>query len=106
MRRGSMVQDQILPIMKSVKRRTVYTKGKPLWFTAQGEQLENCYVIGIAGGSASGKTSVAKVSQCDFILMTKALFLEFSIFLVPRFGYRTIELYFLKMMNHGTHKLC
>lgn len=55
-----MVQDQILPIMKSVKRRTVYTKGKPLWFTAQGEQLENCYVIGIAGGSASGKTSVAK----------------------------------------------
>jgi len=60
MRRGSMVQDHILPIMKSNRRRTVYTKGKPLWFTAEGENAENCYVIGIAGGSASGKTSVAK----------------------------------------------
>jgi pantothenate kinase len=68
-RRGSMANDKILPVLKSVKRRTVFTKGKPSWFNTDGEKTEECYVIGIAGGSASGKTSVAKVIFINLFLI-------------------------------------
>lgn len=56
------------PTHSKHKRRTrennmlgeVYTAGRPPWFRLDGTQLHQCFVIGIAGGSASGKTSVAQ----------------------------------------------
>ncbi|XP_076440468.1 uridine-cytidine kinase-like 1 [Babylonia areolata] len=40
-------------------KRTLYTAGRPPWYDSHG-QLKNAFVIGICGGSASGKTTVAK----------------------------------------------
>ncbi len=40
-------------------RRTVYTAGRPPWYDSQGQMIEP-FVIGICGGSASGKTTVAQ----------------------------------------------
>ncbi|KAK7502256.1 hypothetical protein BaRGS_00006620 [Batillaria attramentaria] len=40
-------------------RRTLYTAGRPPWYDSHG-QLKDAFVIGICGGSASGKTTVAK----------------------------------------------
>jgi hypothetical protein len=39
--------------------RTIYTAGRPPWYNSQGQQVEP-FVIGICGGSASGKTTVAQ----------------------------------------------
>ncbi|XP_033125788.1 uridine-cytidine kinase-like 1 [Anneissia japonica] len=39
-------------------RRTIYTAGRPPWYNAHG-QLQGAFVIGLCGGSASGKTTVA-----------------------------------------------
>uniref|UniRef100_A0A183SUV1 uridine/cytidine kinase n=1 Tax=Schistocephalus solidus TaxID=70667 RepID=A0A183SUV1_SCHSO len=39
--------------------RTVFTRGRPPWYTCDGQQQE-CFVIGICGGSGSGKTTVAQ----------------------------------------------
>jgi len=41
-----------------VSRRTIYTAGRPPWYDSQGQQVEP-FVIGVCGGSASGKTTVA-----------------------------------------------
>uniref|UniRef100_A0A7E4W6D1 Uridine kinase n=1 Tax=Panagrellus redivivus TaxID=6233 RepID=A0A7E4W6D1_PANRE len=38
----------------------VYTKGRPPWYDIHGQRLKKPYFIGICGGSASGKTTVAK----------------------------------------------
>lgn len=38
--------------------RTIYTAGRPPWYNSQG-QLKEAFVIGLCGGSASGKTTVA-----------------------------------------------
>lgn len=38
--------------------RTIYTAGRPPWYNSQG-QLHEAFVIGLCGGSASGKTTVA-----------------------------------------------
>lgn len=38
--------------------KTVYTAGRPPWYNSQG-QLKEPFVIGLCGGSASGKTTVA-----------------------------------------------
>jgi uridine kinase len=38
----------------------VYTKGRPPWYDIHGQTLNKPYLIGICGGSASGKTTVAK----------------------------------------------
>jgi uridine kinase len=63
------------PIIRASKR-TIYTAGRPPWYDSQGQQLtEFCnfyglflahslcqvepFVIGVCGGSASGKTTVA-----------------------------------------------
>ncbi|XP_051155349.1 uridine-cytidine kinase-like 1 isoform X1 [Leptopilina boulardi] len=40
------------------KTRTIYTAGRPPWYNSLGQQVEP-FVIGICGGSASGKTTVA-----------------------------------------------
>lgn len=39
--------------------RTVYTAGRPPWYNSSG-QINEPLVVGICGGSASGKTTVAK----------------------------------------------
>lgn len=39
-------------------RRTIYTAGRPPWYNCAGQQVKP-FVIGICGGSASGKTTVA-----------------------------------------------
>lgn len=46
--------------------RTVYTSGRPPWYNSHGE-LKDAFVIGLCGGSASGKTTVARriIEQLD-----------------------------------------
>ncbi|KAK9877967.1 hypothetical protein WA026_020184 [Henosepilachna vigintioctopunctata] len=39
--------------------RTIYTAGRPPWYNSEGQKVEP-FVIGICGGSASGKTTVAE----------------------------------------------
>ncbi|XP_050323658.1 uridine-cytidine kinase-like 1 isoform X1 [Bactrocera neohumeralis] len=39
--------------------RTIYTAGRPPWYNCAGQQVEP-FVIGVCGGSASGKTTVAQ----------------------------------------------
>ncbi|XP_074032939.1 uridine-cytidine kinase-like lethal (2) k01209 [Leptinotarsa decemlineata] len=41
------------------QHRTIYTAGRPPWYNSGGEKVEP-FVIGICGGSASGKTTVAE----------------------------------------------
>lgn len=38
--------------------RTIYTAGRPPWYNCHGKHVEP-FIIGICGGSASGKTTVA-----------------------------------------------
>nr|CAD2125883.1 unnamed protein product [Meloidogyne enterolobii] len=40
--------------------RKVYTKGRPPWYDRAGKRLKKSYLIGICGGSASGKTTFAQ----------------------------------------------
>lgn len=42
------------------KFRTIYTAGRPPWYNCAGQQAGEPFVIGICGGSASGKTTVAE----------------------------------------------
>ena len=53
------------PIIRAPKR-TIYTAGRPPWYDSQGQQVEP-FVIGVCGGSASGKTTVANkiISELD-----------------------------------------
>lgn len=46
------------PVIRT-RQRTIYTAGRPPWYDTQGQLLEP-FVIGICGGSASGKTTVAR----------------------------------------------
>uniref|UniRef100_A0A8C6T040 Uridine-cytidine kinase n=1 Tax=Neogobius melanostomus TaxID=47308 RepID=A0A8C6T040_9GOBI len=39
--------------------RTIYTAGRPPWYDEHGMQPKEAFVIGLCGGSASGKTTVA-----------------------------------------------
>lgn len=39
--------------------RTIYTAGRPPWYNCYGSKHVEPFVIGICGGSASGKTTVA-----------------------------------------------
>lgn len=39
----------------------IYTAGRPPWYDLSGNQEDDAFIIGLCGGSASGKTSVAKV---------------------------------------------
>ncbi|KAL3080041.1 hypothetical protein niasHT_034599 [Heterodera trifolii] len=47
-------------IVTTESGQKVYTKGRPPWYDLAGKQLKKSYLIGICGGSASGKTTVAK----------------------------------------------
>uniref|UniRef100_A0A0R3WFK8 uridine/cytidine kinase n=1 Tax=Taenia asiatica TaxID=60517 RepID=A0A0R3WFK8_TAEAS len=46
------------PVLR-VGGRTVFTRGRPPWYTREG-QIDECFVVGICGGSGSGKTTVAQ----------------------------------------------
>ncbi|KAF7260387.1 hypothetical protein EG68_02006 [Paragonimus skrjabini miyazakii] len=46
------------PVMR-VGDRTIYTLGRPPWYNTDG-RAQDSFVIGICGGSASGKTTVAR----------------------------------------------
>lgn len=51
-------------IIRVSNNRTIYTAGRPPWYNTLGQQMEP-FVIGICGGSASGKTTVAqKIIEC------------------------------------------
>ncbi|KAL3202077.1 hypothetical protein MRX96_042654 [Rhipicephalus microplus] len=52
---GSAKDDSLL----LTRQRTIYTAGRPPWYNVQGQLVEP-FVIGICGGSASGKTTVAR----------------------------------------------
>ncbi len=54
----STVSTEREPILRT-KQRTIYTAGRPPWYNQQG-RIEDTFVIGICGGSASGKTTVAQ----------------------------------------------
>lgn len=41
------------------RQRTIYIAGRPPWYDAHGQLLEPL-IIGVCGGSASGKTTVAR----------------------------------------------
>ncbi|XP_038057175.1 uridine-cytidine kinase-like 1 isoform X2 [Patiria miniata] len=45
-------------VLKTTQNRTIYTAGRPPWYDSHGE-LKEAFVIGLCGGSASGKTTVA-----------------------------------------------
>ncbi|RDD41312.1 Uridine-cytidine kinase-like 1 [Trichoplax sp. H2] len=47
------------PRLITSSNRTIYTAGRPPWYNAAG-QFEQAFVIGLCGGSASGKTSLAR----------------------------------------------
>ncbi|KAK7863873.1 hypothetical protein R5R35_007207 [Gryllus longicercus] len=60
-RTASMSQSSKKVTAESILRshnRTIYTAGRPPWYNSAGQQVEP-FVIGICGGSASGKTTVA-----------------------------------------------
>ena len=42
-----------------MQKDVCYTAGRPPWYNASG-QLSEAFIIGISGGSASGKTTVSK----------------------------------------------
>uniref|UniRef100_A0A915BI45 Uridine kinase n=4 Tax=Parascaris univalens TaxID=6257 RepID=A0A915BI45_PARUN len=54
---GSKSEDHLLTTESG---RLIYTKGRPPWYDREGKNLKQPYVIGICGGSASGKTTVAR----------------------------------------------
>uniref|UniRef100_A0A915DTS1 Phosphoribulokinase/uridine kinase domain-containing protein n=1 Tax=Ditylenchus dipsaci TaxID=166011 RepID=A0A915DTS1_9BILA len=54
---GSKSEDHF---MTTESGRKVYTKGRPPWYDRAGKRLKKSYLIGICGGSASGKTTVAQ----------------------------------------------
>ncbi|KAI6214188.1 Uridine kinase [Aphelenchoides besseyi] len=51
---GLSIRSQLVSFQK------VYTKGRPPWYSRDGKLAKEPYVIGICGGSASGKTTVAR----------------------------------------------
>ncbi|KAL4655332.1 uridine-cytidine kinase-like 1 isoform X4 [Arapaima gigas] len=47
------------PLLRTSKR-TIYTAGRPPWYNEHGTQSKEAFVIGLCGGSASGKTTAAR----------------------------------------------
>ena len=48
------------PILLDQKQnKTIFIQGRPPWFNKEGDVLREPFLIGICGGSASGKTTVA-----------------------------------------------
>ncbi|XP_054993950.1 uridine-cytidine kinase-like 1 isoform X2 [Sorex araneus] len=49
------------PPLLRTRKRTIYTAGRPPWYNEHGTQSKEAFVIGLGGGSASGKTTVARM---------------------------------------------
>ncbi|XP_048839350.1 uridine-cytidine kinase-like 1 isoform X1 [Brienomyrus brachyistius] len=47
------------PLLRTSKR-TIYTAGRPPWYNEHGTQSKEAFIIGLCGGSASGKTTAAQ----------------------------------------------
>jgi uridine kinase len=56
--KSATAQTKDQPVLHT-RQRTIFMAGRPPWYDAQGQLVEP-FVIGICGGSASGKTTVAK----------------------------------------------
>ncbi|XP_061560258.1 uridine-cytidine kinase-like 1 isoform X3 [Phycodurus eques] len=52
-------QSQTEPPLLRTNNRTIYTAGRPPWYNVTGTTFKEAFVIGLCGGSASGKTTVA-----------------------------------------------
>uniref|UniRef100_H2Z968 uridine/cytidine kinase n=1 Tax=Ciona savignyi TaxID=51511 RepID=H2Z968_CIOSA len=64
-KRATSVSESISVLRTS--KRTIYTAGRPPWYNEFG-QMKEAFVIGLSGGSASGKTTVAEkiIQALDF----------------------------------------
>ncbi|XP_053430869.1 uridine-cytidine kinase-like 1 isoform X3 [Nycticebus coucang] len=49
------------PPLLRTRKRTIYTAGRPPWYNEHGTQSKEAFAIGLGGGSASGKTTVARM---------------------------------------------
>ncbi|KAI4904509.1 hypothetical protein NFI96_011559, partial [Prochilodus magdalenae] len=58
-RRKSTTLGKTEPPLLRTGTRTIYTAGRPPWYNEHGTQSKEAFVIGLCGGSASGKTTVA-----------------------------------------------
>uniref|UniRef100_A0A8B9F6K5 Uridine-cytidine kinase n=1 Tax=Amazona collaria TaxID=241587 RepID=A0A8B9F6K5_9PSIT len=58
-RRRTASQCQPEPPLLRTSKRTIYTAGRPPWYSETGAPVDEAFVIGLCGGSASGKTTVA-----------------------------------------------
>ncbi|CAL8250361.1 unnamed protein product [Arctogadus glacialis] len=58
-RKSATSQSKTEPPLLRTGTRTIYTAGRPPWYDQHGAQSKEAFVIGLCGGSASGKTTVA-----------------------------------------------
>jgi len=58
-RRASITSPHRIPVSFGENKKTVFTSGRPPWYSKEGQVVEP-FMIGCAGGTASGKTTVAK----------------------------------------------
>ncbi|XP_074847681.1 uridine-cytidine kinase-like 1 isoform X2 [Carettochelys insculpta] len=58
-RKRTTSQSKTEPPLLRTSKRTIYTAGRPPWYTETGTPFKEAFVIGLCGGSASGKTTVA-----------------------------------------------
>ncbi|KAJ7341432.1 hypothetical protein JRQ81_005519 [Phrynocephalus forsythii] len=58
-RKRTTSQSKTEPPLLRTSTRTIYTAGRPPWYDEAGTPFKEAFVIGLCGGSASGKTTVA-----------------------------------------------
>lgn len=58
-RKRTTSQTKTEPPLLRTSKRTIYTAGRPPWYNETGTPFKEAFVIGLCGGSASGKTTVA-----------------------------------------------
>ncbi|XP_066560790.1 uridine-cytidine kinase-like 1 isoform X2 [Amia ocellicauda] len=58
-RKRTTSQSKTEPPLLRTNKRTIYTAGRPPWYNVTGTTFKEAFVIGLCGGSASGKTTVA-----------------------------------------------
>ncbi|XP_032072141.1 uridine-cytidine kinase-like 1 isoform X1 [Thamnophis elegans] len=58
-RKRTTSQSKTEPPLLWTSKRTIYTAGRPPWYNETGTPFKEAFVIGLCGGSASGKTTVA-----------------------------------------------
>ncbi|KAK7877903.1 hypothetical protein WMY93_031432 [Mugilogobius chulae] len=58
-RKSTTSMSKTEPPLLRTGTRTIYTAGRPPWYNEHGTQPKEAFVIGLCGGSASGKTTVA-----------------------------------------------